>query len=130
MVDGHAGCERIGLQHHSWGGSRIRGWKSRPVTLGDLAHIIHMTLRLYGCPWEAIRIGFQMQPHKLGERDVNGELPLQIACALAPYLLKIENENNAPNVIESLLSLHGDTTTVPNRNRKLLLGTLMASGEI
>ena len=87
-----------------------------------------MTLRLYGCPWEAIRIGFQMQPHKLGERDVNGELPLQIACALAPYLLKIENENNAPNVIESLLSLHGDTTTVPNRNGKLLLGLLIESG--
>ena len=32
----------------------------------DLSHVVHATLRLYGCPWEAIRLGFQLHPHKLG----------------------------------------------------------------
>ena len=66
-----------------------------------LAHVIHATLILYGFPWEAIRLGFQLHPHKLGEIDVNGDLPLHIACALAPYLSDRDNENNARNVIES-----------------------------
>ena len=96
--------------------------------LRDLAHVIHATLKLYGCPWEAIRLGFQLHPYKLCKRDVNGDLPLHIACALAPYFSERENKNNAPNIIESLLCLHGSTTTVPNRNGKLLLGLLIAYG--
>ena len=95
----------------------------------DIAHAVRAMLRLYGCPWEAIRIGFQLHPHELGERYVNGDLPLHIACASAPYFWERDNENNAPNVIESLLSLHGDTTTVPNRDEMLLLGLLIASGK-
>ena len=94
----------------------------------DIAHVVHTTLRLYGCPWEAIRIGFQLHPHKIGEIDVNGDPPLNIACASAPYFLERDNEKNVPNVIDSLLSLHGAATTVPNRNGKLLLGLLIASG--
>ena len=54
----------------------------------DLAHAVHATLRLYGCLWEAIRRGFQLHPHELGERYVNGDLPLHIACASAPYFLE------------------------------------------
>ena len=46
----------------------------------------------------------------------------------APYFLDRDNENNLPNVIESLISLHGAATTVPNRNWKLLFGLLIASG--
>ena len=54
----------------------------------DLVHVVHATMRLYGCPWEAIRLGFQLHPHKLGEIDVNGDLPLYIAYASAPYFLE------------------------------------------
>ena len=96
--------------------------------LRDLAHVIHATLRLYGCPWEAIRIGFQLHPHEIGEIYVNGEPPLHISCASAPYFLEREKNNNAPNVIESLLSLHGSITTVPNSNGKLLVGLFIVSG--
>ena len=56
--------------------------------------------------------------------------PLHIACASAPYFLERYNEKNTPNVIESLLSLHGDATTAPIRNVKLLIGLLIASGAI
>ena len=73
----------------------------------DLAHVVHATPRLYICPWETIRLRFQLHPHELGERSVNGDLTLHIACASAPYFSERENEKNAPNVIESLLSLHG-----------------------
>ena len=52
----------------------------------DLAHVVHATLRLYGFTWEVIRLGFQIHPHGLGERDVNGDPPLHIACASGPYL--------------------------------------------
>ena len=96
----------------------------------DLAHAAHATLRLYGCLWEAIRLGFQQHPHELWERDVNGDLTLHTACTSAPYFSERDNENNAPNVIESLLSLHGAATTVPNRNGKMLIGLLIASGTI
>ena len=65
----------------------------------DLAHVVHAMLRLYVCPWEAIRPGFQLQPHEIGERDVNVDLPLHIACASAPYFLERYNKKNAPNVI-------------------------------
>ena len=94
----------------------------------DLAHVVHVMLRLYVCPWDAIRPGFQMHPHDIWERYVNGDLPLNIACASAPYLSERENKKNAPNIIESLLYLHGAATTAPNRNGKLLLGLLIASG--
>ena len=95
----------------------------------DLAHVVHAKLRLYGCPWEDIRLCFQMYPHGIGERDINGDLPLRIDCASAPYLLERDNEKKAPNIIESLLSLHGAATKVPNRNGMLLLGILISSGE-
>ena len=52
----------------------------------NLAHVVHATLRLYGFTWEVIRLGFQIHPHGLGERDVNGDPPLHIACASGPYL--------------------------------------------
>ena len=45
-----------------------------------------------------------------------------------PYFLDRDNEKNAPNVIDSLISLHGATTTVPNRNGKLLIVLFIASG--
>ena len=54
----------------------------------DLAHVLQATLIMYGCPREDIRIGFQLHPHKLGERDVNGDLLLHISCASAPYFLE------------------------------------------
>ena len=41
-----------------------------------------------------------------------------------------DNKKNAPNVIESSFFLHGASTTVPNRNGKLLIGLLIYSGEI
>ena len=48
----------------------------------------------------------------------------------APYFLERDNENNARNVIDSFLSLYGSATTVPNRNGKLPIGLLIASGVI
>ena len=45
-----------------------------------------------------------------------------------PIYRQRDNGKNAPNVIESLLSPHGAAITVPNRNGKLLLGLLIASG--
>ena len=65
----------------------------------DMVHVVHTMLILYGCPWEVILLGFQLHPHKLGERYVNGDLHLHIAFASAPYFLERDNENNAPNVI-------------------------------
>ena len=32
----------------------------------DLTHVVHTKLRLYVCPWEVIRIGFQLHTHELG----------------------------------------------------------------
>ena len=97
--------------------------------LRDPAHVVHAVLRLYGCPWEAIRIRFQLNPHKILEKYVNGDPPLHIACASEPHFLERDNKKNASNVIESLLSLHGAATTVTNRNGKILLRLLIASGE-
>ena len=94
----------------------------------DFSHVVHTTLRLYGCPWEAIKLGLQLHPNKLGERDVNDDLLLHISCAQAPYFLERDNKKNVPNVIVSLLSLHGDATILPNRNGSLLIGLLIESG--
>ena len=58
----------------------------------DLAHVVHATLRMYGCPWEAIRIRIQLYPHNLGERDVNGNISLHMDCVSAPYFLEIYNK--------------------------------------
>ena len=96
----------------------------------ELAHAVHATTRMCGCPWEAIRLGFQLHLHKIGEIHVNSYLPLHITCAPALYFLERDNKKNAPKVIASLLSLHEDAITVPNRNGKLLLGLLISSGEI
>ena len=96
----------------------------------DPAHVVHATLRLYGCPWVAIRLGFQLHPHEILERDVNGDLPLHIACASAPYFLEKYNKNNASKFIESLIYLHGSVKTVTNRNGNILLGFLIEYGEI
>ena len=58
----------------------------------DLAHVVRAMLRLYGFPWESIRIGFQIHPHELGERYVNGDLPLHIACVSVPYFSERDNK--------------------------------------
>ena len=67
--------------------------------LCDPAHVIHVVLRLYSCPWGSIRIRFQLQPHKILEIDVNGDPPLYIACASAPHFSERDNKKNASNVI-------------------------------
>ena len=58
----------------------------------DIAHVVHGTMRLYGCTWDSIRLGFQLHTHELGERYVNGDPPLHINCASAPYFLERDNE--------------------------------------
>ena len=93
----------------------------------ELAHAVHATTRMCGCPWEAIRLGFQLHLHKIGEIRVNSYLPLHITCAPALYFLERDNKKNVPTVIDGLLSLRGSATEVPNRNRKLLLGLLISS---
>ena len=96
--------------------------------LRDPAHVVHATLRLYGCPWEAIRLGFQLHIHKFLERNFNDDLPLNIDCASANYFSKRNNKKNASNVIESLISLHEANITVTSMNAKILLGILIVSG--
>ena len=111
-------------------GTAVGVYKGRPEPSRALSHVVQATLRLYGCPCEAIWLVFQLHPHEFGEIYVNGNLPLHIACTSDPDLLERYKENNAPKVIDILLYLHGSATTVPKRNVKLLIGLLIVSSSI
>ena len=34
--------------------------------LCNLAHVVNATMRLYGFPWDAIQLGFQLHPNDIG----------------------------------------------------------------